>query len=116
MAKKKNTTSGISSIYDSYTKAFDLVKTHLDELRLNECVEGHCEIKDLPEIDKLLVIGRDSEGMYWMFDSDAFYWSSTIELPVMFSEGHMHINPTDSDIDNLVKKKLINQYIIITDL
>ena len=61
-------------MYDKYEEAFNSVKkVSIDELRLNQCIECNWEDSDLPEVEHLFVIGKDNDGVYWMFDSDAFY-------------------------------------------
>lgn len=115
MSKKKET-SAIATVYSKYIAARDAMKAHLEDLRTEQCIRENCEEPDLPEIDRLIIVGKDNDGTYWIFGEDAFYWSTSIELPIMFSNGHMYINPTDKDIDNLVKKQLVHQYVVITSI
>lgn len=115
MSKKKET-SAIATVYSKYIAARDAMKAHLEDLRTEQCIRENCEESDLPEIDRLIIIGKDNDGTYWIFGEDAFYWSAPIELPVRFSNGHMYINPTDKDIDSLLKKQLVHQYVVITSI
>lgn len=121
-----NIMENIKDIYDRYIIGANKVKDSIDDMRLNQCILFDCNESALPTIDRVLVVGctyidndnndKTSDVIYWIFDNDAFYWASSMGLPILYKDGHMYITPNLDQINKLIESKLHNQYVVIVGI
>lgn len=114
MAKKKD--GSISALHEKYVNARTAIIDRIEELRLETCLLDDCKESDLPNINRILVVGTDEEDNYWIFDDDAFYWSTVIGVPSKFDNGQFYIKTDYEHISNLSVHNMSACYVVISPL